>query len=90
MAAQPRQLMQNDRARPLCVVLRPSAREGDLVTAMRCLKRLVPRARVVVAPGCPPGDGETEVIVLDAVEVAAGPLAAATALERERRGSRPT
>jgi hypothetical protein len=51
---------------------------------MRCLKRLVPRARVVVMPACPPGDAETEVIVLDADEVAAGPLAAATALERER------
>jgi hypothetical protein len=51
---------------------------------MRCLKRLVPRARLFVAPACPPRDADTEVIVLDAEEIAAGPLAAATALERER------
>jgi hypothetical protein len=91
MAALPRPPSQDDRARPLCIVLRPSAHDADLLSALRCLKRLVPRARVVVAPACPPpGDGEAEIIALDAAEVAAGPLAAATALERERRKRRVT
>jgi Na+-transporting methylmalonyl-CoA/oxaloacetate decarboxylase gamma subunit len=76
---------EHDRIRPLWIVVRPGAREGFLATAMRCLGRLVPRARLVVAPTSPPREADTEVIVLDAEEIAAGPLTAATALARERR-----
>jgi hypothetical protein len=87
MASRPPDLRppENDRIRPLCIVVRPSASDGFLGTALRCLRRLVPRARLVVGPACPPRDVDAEVIVLDAEEIAAGPLAAATALERERK-----
>jgi len=88
MAPQP-----NDRSRsrpPLCIVLRPSARDRDLPLAVRCLKRLVPRAQLVIAPSAPPPDCGAEIVVLDASEISAGPLAAATALDRERRRARPT
>jgi hypothetical protein len=70
--------------RRLIIVVRPSAREGVVAAALRCLGRLVPRARLVVAPASPPEDPDAEVITLDADEVAAGPLAAASALARER------
>lgn len=70
--------------RRLYIVVRPSAREGVLAGAMRCLRRLVPQAILVAAPAPPPEDPEAEAVELDADEVAAGPLAAASALARER------
>jgi hypothetical protein len=71
-------------SRRLYVVVRPSDRAGALAAAMRCLKRLVPRARVIVAPEPPPVEAGAEVVTVDAEEIALGPLSAATALERER------
>jgi hypothetical protein len=66
----------------LYVVLRSGARDSAIAAATRCLKRLVPDASVLVAPAFPPPDAE--VVTLDAEEVAAGPLSAASALDRER------
>ncbi|HUK64178.1 MAG TPA: hypothetical protein VLV15_12615, partial [Dongiaceae bacterium] len=62
--------------------MRPSDYDGDLALAVRCLKRLVPDAQLVVAHSVPPSNCDAEVVVLEASEIAAGPLAAATALER--------
>jgi hypothetical protein len=75
--------------RPLCILVHPNGRDDELAAAMRCLERLVPGARIVVAPAPPPQDCRTEVLVLDAGEAAKGPLAAAAALERGRTGRRP-
>jgi hypothetical protein len=81
MSSQPR-FPGKDGARRLFVVLRSSGRHGVLAAATRCLKRLVPDASVVFAPASPPPGAEA--ITLDAEEVAAGSLTAASALERER------
>jgi hypothetical protein len=78
------QLSGKDGPRRLYVVLRSSARGGAIAAATRCLNRLVPEASVLVAPASPPADADAEVVTLDAEEVAAGPLSAASALERER------
>jgi len=51
-----------------------------LAAALRCLRRLLPLARIFVAPNQP--EGECKAITVDAAEMAAGPLAAAAALER--------
>ena len=67
----------------LCIVLRPAGREAIVARAQRCLRRLVPQAHVVVEPAAPPVG--FEVVTLEAEEVAAGPLSAATALRRARR-----
>jgi hypothetical protein len=89
MAAKPSRWFPKIGARPLCILLNPNGRDDELAAAMRCLRRLVPGARIVVAPAPPPQDCRTEVVVLDAGEVAQGPLAAAAALERERTEPRP-
>jgi len=70
-------------------VVRPSDADGDLALAVRCLRRLVPDAQLVIAPSAPPPECDAEVVVLDASEISAGPLAAVTALDRERNRARP-
>jgi hypothetical protein len=69
-------------------VVRPSARTGALAAALRCLKRLVPGATLLVASPSPVPASDGDVIALDAEEIAAGPLAAASAIEREREANR--
>jgi hypothetical protein len=69
------------------IQLRPGADEAKVALAMRCLRRLVPHARVVVAPAQPPPDPDATVVTMAADELAAGPLVAAAALVRERLAS---
>lgn len=72
---------------PLYVVLCPSARDGVTASAMRCLRRLVPGAVVLVPPDTPPADAD-EVVAVEAEEIVAGPLSAARALDRGRSRAR--
>jgi hypothetical protein len=72
----------------LSIIVRPGRRAGALGAAVRCLRRLVPDAGIFVAPALPRCKPAGEVVVLDADEVAAGPLSAATALTRERGAAR--
>jgi hypothetical protein len=69
------------------IQLRPGADDAKVALAMRCLRRLLPHAKVVVAPAQPPPDPEATVVTLGADELAAGPLVAAAALVRERLAS---
>jgi hypothetical protein len=66
------------------IQLRPGADDAKIALAMRCLRRLVPHAEVVVAPAQPPPDLDATVVTMGADELAAGPLVAAAALVRER------
>jgi hypothetical protein len=74
-------------ARRLYVVVRPSDRDDVNAGAIRCLRRLLPQATIVVAPAAPPPNVEVDVVTVDAEEVAAGPLSAALALERQEASS---
>lgn len=68
----------------LVVLLRPDGDEARLDHALRCLARLVPGARVVVAPSAPPEDPEATVVSVGVGELADGPLVAASALLEQR------
>jgi hypothetical protein len=72
----------------VCVVVEPSSRHEDTETALRCLGRLVPPARLFVAPDIPDRT-ECEVLVVSAEDIAAGPLVAAAALARAMPGTGP-
>jgi hypothetical protein len=72
----------------LSIIVRPGTKPRALGAAVRCLRRLVPDAGIYVAPSTPRGTPGGDVVVLDADEVALGPLSAAAALTRERVGSR--
>ena len=73
---------------PLFIVVRPGKKPSALGAAVRCLRRLLPEAGIFVSPATPRCAPGCEVVVLDADEVALGPLSAATALARERRAVR--
>lgn len=66
-------------AAPVCIVVRPGRRTGDLARALRSLRRLLPHALLLAAPGTP--SGGVVVLVLDADDIVAGPLSAAAALQ---------
>jgi hypothetical protein len=72
----------------LSIIVRPGRKPSALGAAVRCLRRLVPDAGIFVSPALPRCTPVGEVVVLDADEVAAGPLSAATALTRERGAAR--
>lgn len=73
----------DDDVRRLVIVVRPGRASAN-AAALRCLRRLVPGALLLVHPEAPPVDADAEVLSVDAEEIAAGPLSAASALERER------
>jgi hypothetical protein len=72
----------------LAIIVRPGKKPSTLGATVRCLRRLVPDAGIFVSPALPRCTPAGEIVVLDADEVAAGPLSAATALTRERGAAR--
>jgi hypothetical protein len=76
--------MERQNPQPLRIVVRPGSRPGALAGVLRCLRRLVPAAVLLVAPAASPEPCDGSAIVLDADEVVSGPLSMADALARAR------
>lgn len=64
------------------IVVHPSTQKRMLDAAIRCLRRLLPGAELVVAPLRPPMEPGVAVVEVRPEDLVDGPLAAAAALQR--------